>query len=58
MLYVCTYVTVVMYVFVGDNARGAIGIFYEGCMTKGLSSDAADDLVQANIVAAGYRSLQ
>ena len=41
----------------GDNARGAIGIFYEGVMTKGLSSDAADAQVQANIVAAGYRSV-
>ena len=25
-------------------------------MTKGLSTDAADDLVQANVVAAGYRA--
>eukprot|EP01048_Picozoa_sp_COSAG05_P000595 COSAG05_NODE_17_length_35518_cov_34.728084_10_plen_358_part_00 len=38
----------------GDNARGAIGVFYEGCMTQGLSTDAADDLVQDNIVAARY----
>jgi len=40
----------------GDNARDAIGIFYEGVMTKGLSTDAADAAVQANIVAAGYGS--
>jgi hypothetical protein len=38
----------------GDNAKFAIGIFYEGVMTKGLSSDDADDAVQANIVSAGY----
>lgn len=38
----------------GDNARGAIGNFYEGVMTKGLSTAAADKAVQANIVAAGY----
>lgn len=38
----------------GDNARDAIGIFYEGVMTKGLSTDAADEAVQANIVSAGY----
>ena len=41
----------------GDNARGAIGIFYEGVMTKGLSDDAADDAVQADIVSAGYSLL-
>ena len=29
----------------GDNARGAIGIFYEGVMTSGLSTAAADDEV-------------
>jgi hypothetical protein len=41
----------------GDNARGAIGVFYEGCMTQGLSTDDADAQVQANIVAAGYASV-
>lgn len=40
----------------GDNARGAIGIFYEGVMTQGLSTDDADDAVHADIVAAGYSS--
>ena len=40
----------------GDNARGAIGVFYEGVMTRGLSTDAADAAVQVNIVAAGYSS--
>jgi len=38
----------------GDNSDGAIGTFYEGVMTTGFSTDAADDEVQANIVAAGY----
>ena len=38
----------------GDNSDQAIGTFFEGCITKGYSSDAADDAVQANIVAVGY----
>jgi hypothetical protein len=38
----------------GDNSNGAIGTFYEGVMTTGYSTDAADDAVQANIIAAGY----
>jgi hypothetical protein len=38
----------------GDNSNKAIGTFFEGVMTAGLSSDAADDAVQASIVAAGY----
>ena len=38
----------------GDNSDGAVGTFYEGVMTRGYSSDVADDAVQANIVAAGY----
>ena len=38
----------------GDNSDWAIGTFYEGVMTSGASSNATDDLVQANIVAAGY----
>ena len=51
----------------GDNARtrghtGAqvgvpglsVGTFYEGLMTVGYPSDAADNAVQANIVEAGY----
>lgn len=35
-------------------SNGAIGIFYEGLITSGYTTDAADDAVQANIVAAGY----
>jgi len=38
----------------GDNSDGATGTFYEGVMTKGYSTDAADDAVQADIVRAGY----
>ena len=36
----------------GDNSNGAQGNFFEGLMTSHYSSDAADDAVQANIVAA------
>ena len=38
----------------GDNSNGSIGSFFEGVMTAGVPSDAADDAVQANIVAVGY----
>ncbi len=38
----------------GDNSNTGVGTFYEGVMTAGYSTDAADDAVQANIVAAGY----
>ena len=38
----------------GDNSNGAAGTFYEGVMTSGYPSDATENAVQANIVAAGY----
>jgi hypothetical protein len=38
----------------GDNSNSAQGNFFEGVMTAGASTDAGDDNVQANIVAAGY----
>jgi non-reducing end alpha-L-arabinofuranosidase len=38
----------------GDNSHTGEGTFFEGCMTAGNPSDAVDDAVQANIVAAGY----
>ncbi|MEE4540548.1 arabinofuranosidase catalytic domain-containing protein [Streptomyces sp. V4-01] len=38
----------------GDNSNASAGSFYEGVMTAGYSTDAADTAVQANIVAAGY----
>src|SRR5689334_22096801 len=38
----------------GDNSISATGTFYEGVMTSGYPSDATENSVQANIVAAGY----
>ncbi|SHN15514.1 arabinofuranosidase catalytic domain-containing protein [Actinacidiphila paucisporea] len=38
----------------GDNSNASAGSFYEGVMTAGYSTDAADAAVQADIVAAGY----
>ncbi len=38
----------------GDGSFGGTGTFYEGAMTIGNPSDAIDDAIQANIVAAGY----
>ncbi|MFC9281440.1 alpha-L-arabinofuranosidase B [Streptomyces collinus] len=38
----------------GDNSNGSIGSFFEGVMTSGTPTDAADDAVQADIVSAGY----
>ncbi|XDG08037.1 hypothetical protein ABKA04_007652 [Annulohypoxylon sp. FPYF3050] len=38
----------------GDNSNGAQGTFYEGVMTDGYPSDATENSVQANIVAAKY----
>ncbi len=38
----------------GDNSNSDVGSFFEGVMTQGFPSDAADATVQANIVSAGY----
>jgi len=38
----------------GDNSNGAQGTFYEGVMTSVYPSDATENSVQANIVAAKY----
>jgi len=38
----------------GDNSNSAAGNFYEGAMTYGYPSNATENSVQANIVAAGY----
>jgi len=38
----------------GDNSDSGGGEFYEGVITSGNASAAADDAVQANIVGAGY----
>jgi hypothetical protein len=38
----------------GDNSNASQGTFYEGVMTNGYPTDATDNAVQANIVAAKY----
>jgi hypothetical protein len=38
----------------GDNSNASAGSFFEGVVTRGNASNATDDAVQANIVAAGY----
>jgi len=38
----------------GDGSNAGTGTFFEGAMTLGNPSDSVDDLIQANIVAAGY----
>ncbi|KAJ6457872.1 family 54 glycoside hydrolase [Mycena sanguinolenta] len=38
----------------GDNSNRAQGTFYEGVMTTGYPSDATENAVQANVVAARY----
>lgn len=38
----------------GDNSISGQGTFYEGVMTTGYPTDKTENLVQANIVAAGY----
>jgi hypothetical protein len=38
----------------GDDSNTGGGNFFEGVMTSGYSSNATDDAVQANIIAAGY----
>lgn len=41
----------------GDMSNGAMGKFYEGFMVTGVTTDATDDAVQANIVAVGYTNI-
>jgi hypothetical protein len=36
------------------NTNLSIGTFYEGCIVAGYPSDATEDALQENIVAAGY----
>jgi hypothetical protein len=38
----------------GDGSSGGCGIFFEGAITTGISSDATDSAIQANVVTAGY----
>ena len=39
----------------GDNSIKGAGTWYEGVMTSGYPTDAAENAVQANVVAAGYK---
>jgi hypothetical protein len=38
----------------GDNSNASVGSFFEGVMTAGYPTDAADNAVQANVVSVGY----
>ena len=38
----------------GDNSNASVGSFFEGVMTSGFPTDAADNAVQANITSVGY----
>jgi hypothetical protein len=38
----------------GDNSDFGVGTFYEGALTANYTSDATDNAVHANILAAGY----
>jgi Alpha-L-arabinofuranosidase B, catalytic./Ricin-type beta-trefoil lectin domain. len=38
----------------GDNSNGSVGSFFEGVMTAGYPTDAAENSVQDNIVSVGY----
>jgi hypothetical protein len=38
----------------GDDSNSSVGSFFEGVMTSGYPTDAADNSVQANIVSVGY----
>lgn len=40
----------------GDNSHTGIGTFFEGAIVKGCPTDATEDSLQANIIAAGYGS--
>jgi hypothetical protein len=40
----------------GDDSNSSVGSFFEGVITSGYPTDAADNAVQANVVAAGYQT--
>lgn len=42
----------------GDNSNGSVGSFFEGVMTSGYPTDAAESAVQANVVSVGYAKSQ
>jgi len=41
----------------GDNSNSSVGSFFEGVMTAGYPTDAADNAVQANITSVGYTTI-
>jgi len=41
----------------GDGSNSSAGLFFEGAMTAGAPSDATENAVQANVVAAAYGGL-
>jgi len=41
----------------GDNSDAAIGTWFEGVVTRGYADDSTDDRIQANIAAAGRKSI-
>lgn len=41
----------------GDNSNGGVGNFYEGFMATGATTAETDDLIQANIISVGYKTL-
>jgi hypothetical protein len=41
----------------GDNSNASVGSWFEGVMTSGYPTDAADNAVQANVVSVGYTGL-
>ena len=41
----------------GDDSDGSVGSFFEGVITTGYPTDAADNSAQANVVAAAYHSI-
>ncbi len=41
----------------GDMSNSALGNFYEGIIVRGVTDDATDDAVQANIVSVRYKNV-
>ena len=39
---------------VSDGSSYGKGTYFEGCITTGVATNETDELIQANIVAAGY----
>lgn len=41
----------------GDDSNGSVGSFFEGVMTAGYITDAAENAVQANVVSVAYQAV-